>query len=322
MCRCVNRHSVNQREPNQYEAGHVSETGIDEVVGRIALFEGRDVDVSPLSGGFTNGVFLVRAGDERFAVRVPGPASELLGLDREAERSNAGAAATTGVSPRILEYLEDLDVMVLEFIEGAIPTMDQLQAPEQVRRMCGSIRRLHDGPRFSNDFDMFGRAKGWLRACDEHAFPTPDRIHDRMDALEDVVFALAKDEPATVPCHNDLAPYNFIDDGQQLWIIDFEYSGNNDPCYDLGMIAGEAELDDDLRAVLCASYFGEVTPRLLARMKLQATIANAGWSLYCAIQARALSDPGFWEGSVAYWTEVLKVMDSRELPHLVRAGTG
>ena len=300
----------------------MTEPRIDDVIARISLFEGRDFEVSPLSGGYTNGVFLVRAGDERFAVRVPGPASELLGLDREAERSNAGAAASTGVSPHILEYLDDMDVMVLEFIEGAIPTTEQLQSAEQVRRMVDSIRRLHDGPRFHNDLDMFGKAKRWLRACDEHAFPTPDGVHARMDALEDVALGLARGKPATVPCHNDLAPYNFIDDGQQLWIIDFEHSGNNDPCFDLGMIASEAELDDDLRAVLCGSYFGEVTPRLLARMKLQATIANVGWSLYCAIQAKATPDPGFWEGSVAYWKEVLEVMDSAELPHLVRAVTG
>ena len=297
-------------------------TTIDDVIARLALFERREVDVSPLTGGYSNGVFLVQAGDERFAVRVPGPASELLGLDRAAERANAEAAASTGVSPRIVEYLDDMDVMVLEFIEGAIPTAEQLRSPEQVRRVADSIRRLHDGPRFHNDSDMFGKAKEWLRACDEHAFPTPDGVHARMDALEDVVLALEAGGSAAVPSHNDLAPYNFIDDGRQLWIIDFEYSGNNDPCFDLGMIASEAELDDDLRAVLCGSYFGEVTPRLLARMKLQAVIANAGWSLYCAIQAKAIPDPGFWEGSMTYWTEVLEAMDSAELPDLVRAGTG
>ena len=87
-------------------------------------------------------------------------------------------------------------------------------------------------------------------------------------------------------------------------------AGTNDPCYHLGGIASEAELDDDLVAVLCESYFGETTPRLLARMKLCAAVAHVGWSLYCAIEAEVIPDPGYWEGSMSYWTAALDVFDS------------
>jgi aminoglycoside phosphotransferase (APT) family kinase protein len=132
------------------------QAAIDDVIGRIALFEGRDVTVSPLTGGFSNGVFLVVADDERFAVRVPGEASDLLGIDRAAERHNAEVAAATGVGPRVLEYVDDMDVMVLEFIEGTIPTTEELQTPEQVRRIAASIGGLHEGPRFTNEFAQDG----------------------------------------------------------------------------------------------------------------------------------------------------------------------
>ncbi len=294
------------------------QAAIGDVIGRIALFQGRDVTVSPLTGGFSNGVFLVQTGDERFAVRVPGGASGILGIDRAAERHNAEVAAATGVGPRVLEYVDDIDVMVLEYIEGAIPTTEGLQSPEQVRRMAASIGRLHEGPRFANEFDMFGRASQWLRACEERAFPVPDGVRSRMDAVEDVVRSLKRDAGPTVPCHNDLAPYNLIDDGRQLWIIDFEFSGNNDPCFDIGGIASEAELNDDLVAVICEAYFGETTPRILARMKLQAAVAHVGWSLYCAIEAEVIPDPGYLEGSMLYWTAALDVFDSPELPHLIR----
>ena len=142
-----------------------------------------------------------------------------------------------------------------------------------------------------------------------------------MDALEDVAPALEQAGPRRSGSQRS-APYNFIDDGRQPRIIHFEHSGNNDPCFDLGVIASEAESDDDLRAVLCGSYFGEVTPQPPARMKLQAVIANAGWSLYRANPSQGDPDPGFWEGSTTYRTEVLEAMDSAELPDLVRAGTG
>jgi thiamine kinase-like enzyme len=124
-----------------------------------------------------------------------------------------------------------------------------------------------------------------------------------------------------VPCHNDLAPYNFIDDGDQLWIIDFEFSGNNDPCFDLGGIASEVELEDDLRMVLCEAYFGEATLSFLARLKLCAVLSNFAWSLYCAIQAAVLADDGFWDGASDYWKAVLDALDADEMPRLLRTAT-
>ena len=63
--------------------------------------------------------------------------------------------------------------------------------------------------------------------------------------------ALAVLPTDSVPSHNDLSADNIIDDGRRLWLIDFEYSGNNDPCYDIADLASQASLDDDRAAMLC-----------------------------------------------------------------------
>jgi len=319
--------------------GLVPENGtITEAVQRVSVLAGREVDVSILAGGFTNGVFLVRADGERYVFRVPGQSSDLLEINRADERYNAEMAASAGVSPDVVDYVEELDVMVLQFIDGHVPTVGELQNPDQVRRIATAVRALHDGPRFNNDADMFARAKRWLRACHTLAIRVPDGLESRMGGLDDIAAALALDPLPSVPSHNDLAPYNFIDDGEALWIIDFEFSGNNDPCVDLGMIASEAELDEDLRTVLCEAYFGEAAPSLLARMELCAVLSNVGWSLYCAIQAAqpssteaptathakpsvALSDEGYWAGATAYWKAVVDALDSDEMPHLLHTVT-
>jgi thiamine kinase-like enzyme len=220
--------------PIQARMGDVPEDEtIMRAVQRVSRLSGREVDVSSLSGGFTNDVFLVRADDERYVLRVPGPSSKLLEINRADERYNAEMASRSGVSPDVLDYVEDLDVMVLEYINGHVPTVAELQTPDQVRRIATAVRCLHDGPRFNNDADMFARAKRWLRACDNRSIRIPDGAHSRMQELDDVARTLALHPLPSVPCHNDLAPYNFIDDGDQLWIIDFEFSGNNDPCFDL-----------------------------------------------------------------------------------------
>jgi len=106
----------------------VDET-ITKALARVPVLAGREVDVSVLAGGFTNSVFLVRADDERYVFRVPGQSSDLLEINRADERYNAEIAARAGASPDLVDYVEGMDVMVLEFIEGHVPTIEDLQTP-------------------------------------------------------------------------------------------------------------------------------------------------------------------------------------------------
>jgi thiamine kinase-like enzyme len=297
---------------------------IDQVIARVSLWADRDVSVSDLSGGLTNANYLVRAGDDRYVVRIPGRSTELLAVDRANERHNAEAAATTGVAPPILEYLDDLNVMVLAFVDGQTMSAEALRTRENARRMAESIKRLHTAPRFLHDFDMFRLVEFYLRVCGEHEVRVPEGFPDRLPEVAEIERAFAERPMPTVPCHNDLLAENYIDDGRQLWIVDFEYSGNDDPCFELGDTAQECGFDDDLRAVLCETYFGEATPALLARMDLQAVMADVGWTLWAAIQSRISTiDYDFWGWAVERWDRAVTAFDGsgfgRQLD-AVRAG--
>jgi thiamine kinase-like enzyme len=261
-------------------------TTIEEVLERVSLWRGRETSVGELSGGLTNTNYLVDAVGDRYVVRIPGASTELLAVDRQNERHNAAAASTTGVSPRILEVIEDVDVMVIEYIEGSTMSSERLRDREMVPRIASSLRRLHAGPRFLKDFDMFRLTEFYLRICGERDYRIPDDFRDHRDDVAAIERALAARPLPSLPCHNDLLAENYIDDGEQLWIVDFEYSGNNDPTFELGDTAQECGFDPDLRAALCEAYFGEATPALLARMDLQAVVADVGWTLWAAIQAR------------------------------------
>jgi len=114
-----------------------------------------------------------------------------------------------------------------------------------------------------------------------------------------------------VPCHNDLLCENFIDDGAALRIVDYELSGNNDPCFDLGNTAQEAEFDDGLRAVLCEAYFGRADARQLARMNLFALMSDVGWTLWGAIQAKISAIDYDFKGYYAgRWERAVAVLES------------
>ncbi|MGH2596973.1 MAG: phosphotransferase [Actinomycetota bacterium] len=292
---------------------------VDEVVDRVSLWRDRDVRVSPLSGGLTNENYLVEADGTRYVVRLPGASTELLAVDRRNERHNAEAASSTGVSPRILEYLDDWSVMVLECIGGDTMTAERLREPAMPERIATSLKRLHAGPRFLHDFDMFRTTEGYLRVVDDHAVPIPDGFLDRMAMVAELERVLSVNALPTVPCHNDLLAENYLDDGRQLWIIDFEYSGNDDPCFELGDTAQECGYDDELRAALCAAYLGREDPVQLARMELFAMMADVGWTLWAAIQAQISAiDFDFLGWAVERWDRAVTLMDSDRWSSLIR----
>lgn len=295
---------------------------IDEIVTRARTFDGKDVEVAELSGGLTNTNYVVTADGERYVVRVPGARTELLAVDRRNERHNAEAAATTGISPDVVEYLEDVSVMIVAYIDGETMSAERLREPAMPARIGESLRRLHAGPRFLQDFDMFRTTEFYLGIVEEHDVRIPEGMRDRLPRLAEVERALAVHALPSVPCHNDLLAENYIDDGRQLWIVDFEYSGNDDPCFELGDTAQECGYDEELRTALCEAYFGRLDPVQVARMELYAMMADVGWTLWAAIQAKISTiDYDFWGWAVERWDRAVDVIDGPRFRELLGAAT-
>lgn len=286
----------------------------EEAVARVSLWKGAEVKVSQLSGGLTNENYLVETGGRRYVMRIPGQSTELLAIDRANEVYNTKAAAGTGIGPGVLEHIPGLDVLVLEFIPGPTMSASTLQSRDMTARMASSFRRLHRSSRFLKDFDMFRLIEYYLGIVDRHEVTIPDGYRDRLPEIARIERAVRVGALPSVPCHNDLLCENFIDDGNQLRIVDFELSGNNDPCFDLGNTAQEAELGPELRAALCEAYFGRPDTQQLARMNLFALMSDVGWTLWGAIQARIsavdFDFAGYYTGR---WTRALGVLNSDRL---------
>jgi thiamine kinase-like enzyme len=283
----------------------------EEAVARVSLWKGENVKVSTLSGGLTNENYLVDAGGARYVIRIPGQSTELLSIDRANEVHNTRAAATTGIGPQVLEVIPDLDVMVLEFIDGPTMSAKTLQAKVMATRMAASFRRLHAAPRFLKDFNMFRLIESYLEIVDAHGVTIPSDYRERLPAVAEIERSVAAVALPSAPCHNDLLCENFIDDGAALRIVDYELSGNNDPCFDLGNTAQEAEFDDELRVALCEAYFGRPDERQLARMNLFALMSDIGWTLWGAIQAKISAiDYDFKAYYTARWERAVRVLES------------
>jgi thiamine kinase-like enzyme len=134
---------------------------------------------------------------------------------------------------------------------------------------------------------MFARQAEYLRTVRERGYWLPEGYDDHADAWAEVRRVLALRPRSTVPCNNDLLAANFIDDGEQARLIDYEYSGNNDPCFELGNTARECNLSPEQVEAYVEAYFGSPTRADLARVRLQMLCSEYGWSLWGFIQAAA-----------------------------------
>jgi thiamine kinase-like enzyme len=286
---------------------------IEEVVASLGEWRGRQMEIERLSGGLTNTNFKVTVDGVRYFVRIPGESTELLAVDRKNEHFNAQAAAESGVGPKIVHYLPQFDVMVLEFLEGRTMSNAELNQPGMPARIAGAIKHLHGGTRFLTDFDMFRLTEFYLGVCQERKIPIPDGYAERMQLVTRVEQAVKVHPLARVPCHNDLLAENYMDVDGELRLIDYEYSGNNDPCFELGNTCQELKYDKARLEQVCAAYFGRASDAMLARMKLYMIMSDVGWGLWAAIQAHVSKiDYDFWGWAIERWGRAVEKMDSVE----------
>jgi len=275
---------------------------VASLVGKALGWDPSKLRIQPIVAGLTNKNYRLDYGGRTFFLRMPGPATELLAVDRENELHNTRAAARAAVGPRVLQHDPNTGAILLEWLPGRTMSNEAFQAPGMPARIAEALRRLHAGPRFRDDFDMFRLTEYYLDVVRDRGIRIPDGYVDRLPQVALIEAALAAHPLATVPCHNDLLAENYLDDGKVLWIVDYEYSGNNDPTFELGNTAQELGFDAARQEELCAAYFGEVTPALLARMRLQMIMSDVGWTLWAAIQAAISSiDYDFWGWAEERW---------------------
>jgi thiamine kinase-like enzyme len=257
---------------------------LDTLLDQAAHLAARPRTVEDLPGGLTNRNYKVTTPDGTFVARIASDGTELLAIDRDCEYRNSVAAAAAGAGPAVLEYRPQDRLLVLRFIEGR--TLDGADVADErnIPRIAQACRRLHAGGRFGNDFDMFGIQRGYLAVARSHGFRIPAGYDDLRPRFEAAEQALAVRATPTVPCHNDLLAANFIDDGDRIWLIDYELSGNNDPCFELGNIAAESHLSADALAALVEAYYGRPRRSMIARARLLGLAGMYGWTLWGAIQ--------------------------------------
>jgi thiamine kinase-like enzyme len=267
---------------------------VRQVLDKVPSLQGA-TEISALPGGLTNQNFKVITGAGAFVARIWSDGGELLGIDRDREHHNSVIAARAGVGAPVIDYRPQDHVLVLGYIDGTTLGNADVGEPAMLPRIAAACRQLHHAERFDGDFDMFEIQPGYYGTAIQRGMRIPPGYEDFAGQFAAARQALAVRDEGTVPCNNDLLAANFIDDGERIWLIDYEYSGNNDPCFELGNIAGECDLDDDGLAALVTAYYGRARRSRIARAELFGLVSRYGWALWGAIQhATSELDADFW----------------------------
>jgi len=263
-----------------------------------------------LSGGLTNRNIKVETERGDFVARISSNESALLSIDRANEFNNSTLAAECGVGAPVFDYKAEHGLLVIGFIEGK--TYDGNDVANNASRIAESVKQLHSAKPFALDFDMFKIQQGYLKIVTERGFRLPDGYLDFAQVKDDLQKAFEKTEGSRVPCNNDLLPANFIDDGKKVWLIDYEYSGNNDPCFELGNIWSESGQDISVLHDLIKGYYGSDRTDKFARAWLFSTLAKYGWTLWASIQ-NSISEIefDFWEWGMTKYQDVQRDFGSK-----------
>jgi thiamine kinase-like enzyme len=275
--------------------------------------------VEPLSGGLTNTNHKVTTGGgDAYVVRISGKDTGLLAIDRTNEVHNTISASESGVGARFVASLPEHDALVLEFIRGEVLTAEALRKGDRLTLVAEACRRLHRSRRFRADFDMFEIQPGYLEVVRERGFRLPDRYADFEPQVRALEQAMRVRPEATVPCNNDLLAENFIDTGGGLRLIDYEYSGNNEPCFELGNVWSESNLTLEQLQELVTAYFGRPLRNKVARARLWGLMSKYGWTLWASIQDGISDlDFDFWGWGMEKYERAVAEFDGPDFERLL-----
>jgi thiamine kinase-like enzyme len=248
----------------------------------LACWKG-PVEPSPVTGGITNTNFRVVDGGEAFMVRIGGNIP-VHGIRRTYETACSRAAHAAGIAPEVVFAAKG--ALVIRWIEGKTFGEEDVRDPGNLERIVALLRRLHgEGARHLRGraplFWVFhvNRDYGHRMIEDDHRLK--DQVPRLMALNEELERAVGAVELAL--CHNDLLPANFIDDGDRLWLVDWEYAGYDSTLFDLANLASNNQLDDAGRDALMAAYFDAAPDadlrRRMGAMMCASLLREALWSM-------------------------------------------
>ena len=250
---------------------------------RIPQFaSAKSPEIKELTGGITNKNYKITVDDESYVLRLGGNETKYLGIDRSVEYECSRLAAQIGIAPEPTAFLEPEGYIVARFISGKGIPAEEIGTEENIKRVVESMKAYHALDFFPGSFSPFRVAEEYATTARSFNVKLPDKMDWYLEKSSEIERAMYRRESLTLrPCHNDLLNGNFIDDGNRIRILDWEYAGMGDIFFDLGNFAIQHEFNDEQDEILMKVYFGNPTDSQRAHqklMKIMSDLREAMWS--------------------------------------------
>ena len=255
---------------------------IDRLIKLIPEWNDKSIKVDQINSGITNINFEITVGKKSFFLSIPD--SESLNIDYENKYYNNKICGELGISPKVTHFIKSENLLVTEFIESKESSLVIFQSSEEIKQLVRNIKLLHNAKPFLRNFNMFTQISAFQNTLKRD--PLPKKLLKYVNEIKTLKQKLHLPNDQLVPCHNDLLAENMINKDNQILIVDFDYSGNNDACFELGNLSVEMGYNDEQINKLVEFYYGEINENIISRINLQGIVSDIGWSLWSYVQAK------------------------------------
>ena len=306
-----------------------TEDKMAQVAATADVLRGRHLQWQQLHGGLAHVTYAVTTdAGTRYVVKLLTQEMDDFGLMIPIDEliANTTAAGQSGVGARVLQALPEVPSIVLEYIDGRTLDTPDLAHPGYLPRIARAVADLHhNAPPMRNETVIWRFLQDYLGLIDTHELNTPAGILDWLPTVRRIQEALAVHPLPLVPSNNDLLAKNVMDDGR-IRIIDYDFSGMNDPMFDVGDLAMEGDYDPDQLRVACQAYFGGHDPVQYARASLFGVAAQYTWSLLFVGMDALLPDApaegfDYWQEASSRWDWTRAKLADPSLEHLIKAAS-
>ncbi len=229
-----------------------------------------------------------------------------------------------GVGPEVVAFIRPEGYLLTRFIVGKPVSLEEVRTSDVLRKVAASLRRIHDGPAIPGLFVPFRIVEAYRALARSRGVAIP-REYDLAEAIARRIELACLTAPVELrPCHNDLLNANFIDDGERIRIVDWEYAGMGDPAFDLGNFSINHELEPDADAVLLEAYAGEIRRSALARLAVMRVMSDFREAMWGVLQQGISTlDVDFREYAAEHFDRLLANAGRPEFEHaLTEAAAG
>jgi thiamine kinase-like enzyme len=248
---------------------------VNEAIARVPfLTASKSLKTTPLTGGITNLNYKIDADGKCYVLRITGADTEKLGIRRDVEYAANLAAGRLGIAPEVLYFIEPEGYLLTRFVHGRHMPPEEITKTGNILRVVRKLRLFHKrGPELKAEFNVFRRVEMLTEVSKRYDCKFPFDFDWIMQKKHEAEQALLKDPYIPTPCHDDLLNLNWLDEdvpGEigEVRLLDWEYAGMGDIFFDLANFSHHHRLNDEQVRLLLQEYFGEVTPKNFARLKL------------------------------------------------------